>query len=386
MSVLSIIMDELHDREAYLCDLYGQYYVYSYAVHAFNLFNQENKVYWEGSQLPNMRLHLMFVAPSGFMKTYYRKQMSDRSYGIFTGCKVKIGYKQELTAAAMVGSFTQFKDAVCEQDIEVEGIAKVHRDDILTIDEFSGITNAMNSTYNNQLESQLLMILDSGEVMKSLKAGNIDYITHLTLWAGVQPSKFDCRGGLGRRMAPLLFIPSKHDNRELIKAQHDSQNIRQDNIKMTRIWHEIDEWVDEIHKIKHIEFDVSLRDYYLEHDLYSFEVSYFNRLALGFELAENGAKPNMVIDAHDKRLRAVFKQQQAWRADILKGVDILQMLKLISMGGVEDKEGNVISDRRQIIQDATMVGWNAHQVNEQLSELHKSGYIKIAGHQITLVG
>jgi hypothetical protein len=94
----------------------------------------------------------------------------------------------------------------------------------------------------------------------------------------------------------------------------------------------------------------------------------------------------MVIDAHDKRLRAVFKQQQAWRADILKGVDILQMLKLISMGGVEDKEGNVVSDRRQIIQDATMVGWNAHQVNEQLSELHKSGYIKIAGHQITLVG
>lgn len=386
MSVLEPILGELHDREAYLCDVYAPYYVYSYAIHAFNLYNQQAKVYWEGGQLPNMRLHIMFVAPSGFMKSYYRKQMTDRQYGIFTGCKVEIGYKQSLTEAGLVGTYKPFKDPQHCTDIEVDGVAKIYKDAILTIDEFSGITNAMGTSYNNQMESQLLMILDSGEVMKTLGSGNIDYITYLTLWAGVQPSKFDLRGGMGRRSIFLVFIPSKYDNTELIKAQHRAHNIAQDKVRMTGLWNEVDMWIDNINNIERVDFDESLTDYYLKSELNSFEVSYFNRLAFGFELAHNGPRKHMNIDAHDKRLQKLFTQQKQWRDQVLIGIEIIQMAKLISMGGVEDKDGNITIDRRKLMKDSTMVGWNAFQVNEKLKELMTQGFIRIRGHNITLEG
>ena len=384
MSVLDTIMGELHDRKAYLADTYAPYYVYSYGVHAFNLHNQRCKLYSEGGQLPNMRLSILFVAPSGFMKTYYRRQMVDRTSGIFTGCKVQLGYEQELSGAGLVGTFKPYKDPTTTCDIEVEGAAKTYQYGIVSVDEFSGITNALTSHYNNQMDSQLLMILDSGEVFKHLGSGKIEFITYMTLWAGVQPARYDLRSGMGRRMVFLVFIPTKHDNANLIRAQHDAQNIAQDNVRMTHIWDEVNTWVDDINKIERIEFDESLTELYLNMDLFSFEVSYFNRLALGYELAVNGPRKKITVDAHDKGIREMFEQQKQWRTNIMIGIEVVQMAKLISMGGIEDKEGNISIDRRKLMTDATMVGWNAGQVNEKLQELMKQGFVKIRGHNITL--
>lgn len=384
MGILDTIMGELHNRKAYLCDTYAPYYVYSYAVHAFNLHNQQARVYWEGGQLPNMRLSILFVAPSGFMKTYYRRQMADKVAGIFTGSKVQLGYEQELTGAGLVGTIKPYKDSTQCCDIEVEGAAKTYKNAIVTIDEFSGITNAFQSTYNNQMDSQLLAILDSGEVYKRLGGGKIEYTTYMTLWAGVQPARYDLRSGMGRRMLFLVFIPTKQDNDKLIRIQQDAHNIPQDKVRMTEIWREIDSWVDDINKIERVEFDQSLTDLYLDMGLFSFEVSYFNRLALGYELAVNGASRNMCIAANDKGMREMFKQQKDWRTDIMMGIDQVQMTKLISMGGIENKEGEVTIDRRSLVCDATMVGWNAQQVNDKLVELMKQGIVRIKGQSIVL--
>lgn len=384
MSILDIIMDELHTRKAYLADTYAPYYVYSYAIHAFNLYNQEARIYWEGGQLPNMRLSILFVAPSGFMKTYYLRQMGNKVAGIFAGAKIQMGFEQELTAAGLVGTIKPYKDSTQCCDIEVDGAAKIYQKAIVSIDEFSGITNAFQSTYNNQMDSQLLSILDSGEVYKHLGGGKIEYMTYMTLWAGVQPARYDLRSGMGRRMLFLVFIPSKVDNTNLIRIQQQAHNIEQDKIRMTRIWNEVNCWVDDINRIERVEFDESLTELYLNMDLFSFEVSYFNRLALGYTLATEGPSRHMCIDAHASGLVDMFKQQKEWRTDIMIGIDQVQMTKLICRGGVMNKEGVVIISRRQLVNDCVMVGWNAQQVNEKLLELMKQGIVKITGQNVEL--
>ena len=99
-SLYDIIMEEMHSREAYQADVYAPYYICSYAVHAFNLMNQTREIYFVGKQLPNMRLHLLFISPSGFMKTYYGNVMGSDPNAIFAKTSIGMAKEQSLCLPA----------------------------------------------------------------------------------------------------------------------------------------------------------------------------------------------------------------------------------------------------------------------------------------------
>ncbi|MCK5481919.1 MAG: hypothetical protein KAJ06_12255, partial [Gammaproteobacteria bacterium] len=144
------MMEELKDREVYKYETYAPFYICSYAMHVFNLMNQKRKIYWESKQLPNMRAHLLFVAPPGWMKSFYLNTMGGDKNAIFRKTGVDLGSESYMTEAGFVGTFSSVNGV----NVPMEGAAKMYDNGVLMIDEFSAITKALQTQHSNQLDNQ----------------------------------------------------------------------------------------------------------------------------------------------------------------------------------------------------------------------------------------
>lgn len=380
MEIMEMVLEEMKSRKAYLYDIYTPYYVCSYAMHCFNLLNLESKIYWQSKRLPNMRLHLMFIAPPGYMKSYYMDNMgADDTCGIFANTQIKLGVEQAVTEAGLIGTFIYVNDS----PVENSGSARLYKDGIMIIDEFSAMTNAMKTTYNNQLDTQLLSALDHGRIRKRLGSGFIEYQTNFTMWGGVQPARYDFTSGMGRRMWFMLFLPTKQDNDILLRRMSETRNIATDPVHMGQIWSKIDTWVDRMKIIKSIRFDDSVLDMYQELGIYSYDANLMDRLLLGYHLATYGPEERMKITVDDKRLVTLMEREKRWRDNINNDIVIAHMQKMIASGGV-CRDNCYIIPKKQLIQDALMIGLNGHQVTEVVADMVKMGIVSIKNNNITL--
>lgn len=380
MEVMEAVMEELKARSVYLCETYAPYYVCSFMTHAFNQMNQRREIYWDSKRVPNMRLHILFVAPAGFMKSFYMGTMGGERFSIFRNCGIPIGFEQSMTEAAFVGTIRDI-DGIGHPTL---GAAADYKDGMLLIDEFSALTNAMKVQYNSQMDAQLLAALDHGHVVKRLGTGRIEYTTNLTLWAGVQPAKYDLSSGLGRRMCFLLFLPTKLDNVALMRTMHKTRNIRPDVREMDNLWGLIKNSVSNMECIETIDFGDSVLKLYEELNLFSYESSYFDRLLLGWHLATYGPEPHMMIEAQDKELLQLVNREKKWRDEIAAGVDHAQMMKIIKTCG-SSIDGKLQITKPDLIQECTMVGWNARQVADVLTELTRFGMIENHGARVVVL-
>lgn len=381
MEIMEAVMDELHSRNAYKCEVYAPYYVCSYATHGFNLMNQRKQVYWESKRLPNMRLHMLFVAPPGYMKTYYISVMGGDRYSVFGGGGIHIGFEQSMTEAGFIGTITNVNGVNCP----TEGAALTFQNGMLLIDEFSAITNALKVQYNSQLDSQLLAALDHGRVFKRLGGGKIEYQTNLTLWAGVQPARYDLTSGLGRRMCFLLFLPTRYDNEQLMEIMQRTRNIRPNEVEMNKLWGKIESWVKAMDVIEELEYDDSVFNIYKKMGLFSYESSYFDRLLLGWTLSTYGPDKKVVVSAKDSEVQKLLMREKVWRDEIGQGVDYVQLVKLIKTAGCQ-VDGKIKVGRKDLVSEAIMVGWNAQQVHEMLIEMAKFGMVQLKSSEVIMEG
>jgi hypothetical protein len=514
MEVMEAVMEELKARSVYLYETYAPYYVCSFMTHAFNQMNQRREIYWDSKRVPNMRLHILFVAPAGFMKSFYMGTMGGERFSIFRNCGVPIGFEQSMCLPAgekvnmADGSYKNIEDIKCGDQVlgysgymyahtipsyvtathimfndtiykitledgksirltpnhpllttvgwkearaldygdevavvndnnidisrvvdiniqkgeivynlstdsktfvanniithnteaafvgtirDIDGIghptlgaAADYKDGMLLIDEFSALTNAMKVQYNSQMDAQLLAALDHGHVVKRLGTGRIEYTTNLTLWAGVQPAKYDLSSGLGRRMCFLLFLPTKLDNIALMRTMHKTRNIKPDVREMDNLWGLIKNSVSNMERIETIDFGDSVLKLYEELNLFSYESSYFDRLLLGWHLATYGPEPHMMIEAQDKELLQLVNREKKWRDEIAAGVDHAQMMKIIKACG-SYIDGKIQISKPDLIQECTMVGWNARQVADVLTELTRFGMIENHGSRVVVL-
>lgn len=359
--IMDMILQECQERHVYKSEIYAPFYVSSYACHVFNIWNQRKRFYWENKSVPNMRIHLLFIAPPGFMKTFYLDTFAGPENSIFGDSRIDITFKQSMTEAAFTGT--------CTNGSETMGIAKAHKEGIIAVDEFSALMNAMKSQYNNQFESQLLAALDHGNIQKDLGTWGDSYKTMFTLWGGIQPSRFDMTAGLGRRFCYLLFIPDEEDNTNLRNMKSKIRGLRADPFARKHMNDAIHAFNEGIMKIETLTFDDSIDALYEKRNLFNYETSFFDRLALGYNLAKYGPEKNMVITADDKDLVALIDREKKWRTTLQKGVDYSMIAKVM-----EKHEGKI--HQSVLIDECLIYGWNAAQVMDILKGMRNDGLIR----------
>lgn len=383
--IYDLIMQEMADRHLYLHSTYGPFYVASYAMHHFNLENRERVdpetrnptgPYWIGGKIPDSRYNTLMIAPSGYMKTTYLETMED----IVGTAGRKLIQKSTMTEAAFIGTV---KD-VNGSDTKKQGIAETHKFDIVMVGEFTAITQAMKASYNLTFAPQLLDVLDHGNVTKDLGGGGIKYVTRMTLWAGVQPSHYELSSGLGRRLCPMIFLPTREDDHALQDLKEKRAGMRKDFEHSKKVISTIAEWLESFTTIKEVRFPSEVYALHKELNLFQFESEYFDRLLLGYHLAKYGASEivNVKIDNESLRLLNIQKE---WRSVIYEGIDSVMILKIIKSILKKTDEGWLTS-RKEIAKECEMVSWNKRDVYKKLKELVEDGHIIQVGEVIKWVG
>ena len=369
-------MAELKNRNIYKYETYAPYYLCSFACHYFNLVNQRKEIYWEASNIPNLRLHIIFVAPPGSFKSFFLRTMGDNNHGIFANTNSNIGHINSTTESGFVGS-------IGEDGEIISGDAQIYSNGFISVDEFSAITNSMTSQYNNQFAPQLLNILDHGHVHKRLRGGTLNYNTYITLWGGVQPAHFDLSSGLGRRICFLLHIPTPDENQIVVSMQQKSKNSPMNITNMSGIWEDIKLFKEKLDIIEHIEFDSSTLDYYLSNNVNVGETSMFDRIIIGYNLLKYPIEKHMTLRIDDT-LRALLDKELLWRTDIKMGVEYTQIRSIMQAHG-EILEEYIELPKDVLIKQCALMNLNAKQINRTIADLKEFGLIEVTKKSIRLI-
>jgi hypothetical protein len=366
-------MDELKERGAYKREDYAPFFIASWAQHQFNLMNRRRQIYWVNGLLPNARLHILFVSPAGFMKTYYLNIMAGDELGIFAGCGSHIGFEQEMTAPGFTGT-SQSSNG---QKIDYNGAAKDYEKGFMLIDEFKGLTEALQGQGNGQFETQLLAALNSGRVVKRLAITRDEYITSFTMWTGIQPSNFTTNSGIGRRLTYLLCLPTEKDNDKLTDIRFANRGKKPDRQRMQVIWSKQKKFIAELDSIRAVEFDDSIRKRYKELGHFHYEAEYYDSLLLGATLAIKGVSPIVEVDLKDPEITKMIENETHWRKQInrnpVQGA-ISVMLK--------DAGGECTMD--ELFNRADMYSLNMEEVMTTVTAMRQNGRIVMSGGKLKL--
>lgn len=368
-----MIIRELQARQVYKCETYAPYFITSYGMHIFNLMNRNRGIYYEGARLPNMRSHVLFVAPPGYMKSYYLSQFGDKHSGIFAGTGVSMGNELSMSSASFAGTISAGGE-------HIPGAAQQYADGIVTIDEFSALTNALNASYNSDFDAILLAALDHGLVSKRLAMNGFSFTTAMTMWGGVQPARYDMTSGLGRRMNFLLFLPTRQDNANIREAHHRSRNMKHNKTTLKHIWEGCRKVRTDLKELKRVTIGEDVYKMYTDLDLYSYESSYFDRILFGYHVMKYGVDDDksMHIDVVDKELRNLVIQQKDWRTQIMTGVDYTLIKQIINDNGGAMTLWNLVNA-------GIMYGWNQNQVYKLVSEMEKFKIVRLESNGVVRV-
>jgi len=283
-NIVKIFLDEMKGRNISFVDEYIPYYIASVGCHIFNMANRIKNMYVQAGTTPNMRLHILMVAFPGFGKTFFQKQLLDNpKYSLVKGSQVQCKFEGDMTSAAFVGQILPNKDG--GEPYINKGICENRSDHIIGIDEFSAMTGSFKQQYNAGFDTNLLKALDTGDVELARGAGERAYHTDLTLWAGVQPARYDLSSGFSRRFLYLTIYPTMKDLETLDDAREKMKGIRIPSGHMNAIRQALDVKVGEIyHSVKGIYFSDRFRKEMRAMKMLHYEKDLLERLAIGYSI------------------------------------------------------------------------------------------------------
>jgi len=318
-------MNYLKNLEVAYVDRFMPFFFCSAAVHEFNKYNSDYEIWLSHGKIVNTRLHVLFVSPPGFMKTFASEILMYGPKTIFGDSVIPCDYQGSMTEASFTGTVRMMGDELVKQ----YGIAKTKSDHILAIEEFSALTEMMKQSHSTLLDTALLTALDSGRLSKGLGLGSFNYKTNLTLWVSTQPARFDLTGGMGRRFLTLLFLPTIQDQQTIKAAMRRGENVPPNIEHLNLIKRQMSGFVENINKIDSIHFDKSILDLFDEQNVIFYIELLYKRLALGYHLVEKwNGEPNIVVKA-DPTLKKLILQLDSWRSSIMQGSEEAQVINII---------------------------------------------------------
>jgi len=331
------IIKELENRKVAYARQFAPFYISSIATHVFNIANQRKHIYMEGGLPANTRQHILFVTVPGFGKSFILRQFLDGPNSIVNGSSIQTTFENMMTEAGFVGTIGKDNSG---QKVEIDGLCKEHSDSIVGIEEFSAITNSMSADYNYGLDTSLLTALDSGMVRKRLANGKLEYETHLTMWAGVQPARYNLSSGLGRRFLFVMFIPTYKDIFQFKLWRRVAKNIKVDTEHLRKLKLRMNERFNYIqNSLTYITFN---QEFYKELDklnVIHYEEPIYERLALGYWLMKVDTLYGKLTIGTDVELIRLMQLEHHYRKEVKKGTQLAQVWGIIQEeGSIEEKE------------------------------------------------
>lgn len=374
IDLIQLTLDEMKSRGDFHGSTYAPFYPSSYALHTFNILNQEKKFYYENKQIPNMRLHLLFVGPPMSSKTYYLEHMSQDDNALFRDTGFEMAKKGTMTEAGLCGTIKP-NGGVLEKRM---GEAEKHKNGFLTIDEFSAIADAYEQSYNATLEAQLLQALDHGNVNKDLGGGSISFKTHCSIWAGIQPLKLHMENdaGLGRRICFMVNIPNKQQLKAIRTAMFRSKNIAPEEGEVEEIHDEIREWRENVDNLKRLTFDDNILDYYIDNNTNPLHQPLSDRLILGYHLAKGNYTDELHVTLDDPMLLKMVQNSLRWFNDVRMGPDIMQIKNLIESYGEQLKNSSYMILENDLIALSSTTSMTHRKMINTIGDMIKMGMLE----------
>jgi len=312
------------ERKIGFADMVLPHYVAAAGCHVLNLENKKREFYFEHGQPADLRLHVFFCAPPGYMKTFILKRCLDRNNSLFGSSVIKTAFLGEMTTAGFIGT-TEMQDG---ETVEHTGAAYDFQEHILGIDEFSVITNMMQAEHSKNLDNAMLTALDSGYIIKRLASGEIRYETHLSLFTGSQPARFNLTSGLGRRFDMIYFVPNKEQQDIMRLARRSGKGVMGVNATTQMVYHLTEKLTDDIKRIRQMSFDDSIYTALDEIHIPHFEEPLYEKLAMGYALATQKIEEDFVVRCSDD-VKRIWHQEYGWRFKIKSGAQDSQVMQFI---------------------------------------------------------
>ena len=378
-NIYQMILDEVKRRNIIYYDRYFPFYISSLGCHIFNQLNEEREIYTEGGVIPNTRLHILMVAFPGFGKSFFLKQqLYDKRYSLYKDSGIKCGFKSgKMTEAGFIGSVDTDENGA---PVMQYGLCHPDRDgkSILGIEEFSAVTNSFKSDYNVGLDTAMLTALDSGDVGKDLKGGSLGYHTQLTLWAGVQPARYDLSSGFSRRFIFMAFYPTLRDIQYFRIKRRETKGIKTNITALKNIRMAIRQRKEDIReKLKSVTISQDFYAYINNFDQMHYDDELCERLGIGYWLMRSEHIQDQLIVKIDPELKRLLSLLKGYEHTVRNTSPTTIIWNLIK------DESNL--QKATILNYAGRLGLQNTEIQGGLSTLSRKKYIKVDGFNVSII-
>jgi len=237
---------------------------------------------------------------------------------------IDIGFTGTITEAGFVGTI-KFEGG---EKVVVPGLCMNKQNAIIGIEEFSIISVMLRTDYAKALDPAMLGALDSGWVYKQLAAGDLSYQTFLSLWTATQPARFDLRGGMGRRLLFIHFIPTPQDWKDITRARRIGKNVRYNPIQTDVIRKRLKQLNDKLSGLQKIEWDTDVYRLYDKMKFLPYEEKLYDRILLGY-LVMRGKFDSTLHVTLDKDVERLIVREAHYRDTIRRGSEFAEVLLIL---------------------------------------------------------
>lgn len=277
-----------------------------------------------------MNVPINLIAPAGFSKSYVMAQYFEKGFGI---CPIPSTFQATLSEAGFVYIILPGGELIY-------GIAHTYRNGFLLFNEISNIFISGASSHSGNLVNQVMEALSERSISKSVGGHSEEYKTKVTIWGGVQPSRFtgqDMSQGTGRRFCHVnrVWLP---EDIELFKDEREKEKTAEITYKINM------QEVNSIRKaITDLQKNIIVEKVVWEGDMYKYlrdrtighiDLQMYERLLVGKELLNHGTEKKVIKIEPSEENKSLVNQVVEMARLVAEGGDISLLMSTIGDGQV----------------------------------------------------
>lgn len=287
-SLYQIIREEVEDIGLISVPNVVERFCASVGAHLVNQVNLQERKWYSAGALENFRIHIVFMAPSGFSKTTFMSLFLSPTYGFFSRAQdiLKTTVSTSFTGESWVGAVE--RDQKTGDYTATDGLLVRYRTGMVAADEFARLKDMIESRGEERDVSYLLSAL-GGDCVEKQHSGKPITIRDIgtTFWCGLRPTRvYIGDSGLARRFSFQTYYPTLKEAGQFKEASRRANAPISNNCKID-VANKIEELKRGLKEVNKFDLTDVYRFIDADSTIPHFEAQIYQRLALGFGVASD---------------------------------------------------------------------------------------------------